>query len=357
MKIPAVTVLMPVYNGEKYLVEAIESILGQTFSDFELLIIDDGSTDGSLKVIKSFSDSRINLVENKINRGVITSLNLGLDLAKGKYIARMDADDISVPTRLSKQVAFMEKHPSVSICGTWLSYFTRIPGIGGKFQPSCQPEEIAANLMFENVLQHPTIIMRKFAMKGLHYPLTYPHAEDYALWVSLMDKISYAILPEILLHYRLHKNQIGQTKTLIQNLSVAKVHKLALRKLGIKPTGAEIKLHEDLCFGRYELTSDFMIRTERWLTKILESNLRNKLFPQIVLRRIIANRWLTVCLMNSGLKGYVWNKFWQSPLHEKSSRNIRQIQQLWLETTLFPFVRPYIIKIKQLPIIKQILLG
>ena len=120
---PKVTVLMPIYNGERYLGEAIDSILGQTLRDFELLIIDDGSTDGSRGIIESYSDSRINLVRNDCNLGLVATLNRGLELSRGDYIARMDCDDIALPTRLEKQVQYMDHNPEVGLCGTCYQWF------------------------------------------------------------------------------------------------------------------------------------------------------------------------------------------------------------------------------------------
>ncbi len=120
---PKVTVLMPVYNAEKYLKTAIESILKQTFSDFELLIINDGSTDGSEEIIRSFNDKRIRLFNNEQNLGIIKTLNKGLNLAKGEYIIRMDADDISLPDRLELQVKYMEENPGIGISGTQARIF------------------------------------------------------------------------------------------------------------------------------------------------------------------------------------------------------------------------------------------
>ena len=115
---PKITVLMPVYNGEKYLRESVDSILNQTFTDFELLIINDGSTDSSMEILNSYSDSRIRIVTNEVNLRLIKTLNKGIDLATGEYIARMDCDDIADPKRLEIQLQYMEKHPDVAVCGT-----------------------------------------------------------------------------------------------------------------------------------------------------------------------------------------------------------------------------------------------
>ena len=114
---------MPAYNAEKYINEAIDSILAQTFTDFEFIIIDDGSTDSTCAIVESYSDSRIRFFKNEHNLGVAATLNRGLDLARGEYIARMDADDISLPTRFEKQAAYMDSHPDVVVCGTGVECF------------------------------------------------------------------------------------------------------------------------------------------------------------------------------------------------------------------------------------------
>ena len=120
---------MTVHNGEKHLSEAIDGILNQTFKDFEFLVIDDGSTDGSADIIQSYKDVRIRFISNGKNLSVPVSLNMGLNLARGEYIARMDCDDISLPQRLEKQVQFMDANPEVGVCGTWLETFGRIKEI------------------------------------------------------------------------------------------------------------------------------------------------------------------------------------------------------------------------------------
>jgi len=116
---PTVSVLMPVFNGEQFLRPAMNSILNQTFTDFEFIIVDDGSTDHSREILNSYTDSRVRLICNESNIGLTDSLNRGLEAASGNYIARMDQDDISLPERLAKQVAFMDSHPEVGVCGTW----------------------------------------------------------------------------------------------------------------------------------------------------------------------------------------------------------------------------------------------
>ena len=156
---PRVTVLMSVYNGQGFLRQAIQSILNQTFTDFEFLIIEDGSTDATVEIVRSFPDQRIKLCLNGSNIGLISSLNQGLSLATGEYIARMDADDISLSTRLERQVAFMDAHPSVGVCGSWLETFGIPPK--SRWCPPADDAQIRCEHLFHSVIYHPTVILRK----------------------------------------------------------------------------------------------------------------------------------------------------------------------------------------------------
>ena len=160
---PLVTVLMAVYNGEKYLREAIESMLNQSYTNFEFLIINDGSTDSTEEIILSYRDERIRHMKNEQNIKLIASLNKGLDLAEGKYIARMDADDVSLPERLAKQVDFMERNLEYGLLGTWVKTLGLNPDKEIHFKSG--HDEIRFELFFHNYLHHPTVMFRKEIIK------------------------------------------------------------------------------------------------------------------------------------------------------------------------------------------------
>jgi glycosyltransferase involved in cell wall biosynthesis len=206
---PQVTVLMPVYNGAPYLREAIESILQQSFIDFEFLIIDDGSTDSSVSIVSSYPDPRIRLFENGRNLGLVHTLNRGIDLARGKFIARMDCDDISLPDRFAKQMRFMAAHPEVGVCGGWVEYFM---GRELVLQLPVTDVTIKQALPWYNPLAHPTLMIRAAVLKTkpIYYDPEYLHVEDYELWVRLAAVTCFANLPEVLLKYRIHPKQIGR---------------------------------------------------------------------------------------------------------------------------------------------------
>jgi glycosyltransferase involved in cell wall biosynthesis len=245
MKDCRISILMSVYNGEKYLAEAIESILGQTFTNFEFLIINNGSTDKSRKILLSYSDNRIKLIDNKINVGLIKSLNKGLDLALGKYIARMDADDISLPGRLQIQFEFMEKNPHIDVCGSWYEMFGNKNCIT---ETPVQDKDIKETLFFHNCIAHPTVIIRKNTLDKyqIKYNENYLHSEDYELWCREVNRLKFANIPEALIKYRIHENQTGIAKRKEQDETADMVRKENLENTGLVFSEKEKKIFCDI---------------------------------------------------------------------------------------------------------------
>ena len=311
---PLVTVLMPVYNGEKYLKRAIESILKQTFRDFEFLIIDDGSADKSAEIIKSFNDARIRLERNETNLGLIKTLNKRLGLAKGKYIARMDCDDISLPKRLSIQVNFMEKHPEIGICGSWV----KIMGLKQEFvnRYPQNHEEARAYLLFNTPLAHPSVIIRKEVMEKheLEYDENYKHAEDYELWSRIIKHTKLSNIPKVLLHYRMHDASVSKKNSSEQTENSDKVRLSLIKNLGLAPTPVELDLHRRFVRPDYLNSKDFIDQLETWLGKLLSVNEKMRIYEQESLAKIISSRWFNACATNTSLGFWVFKKFWQSPL-------------------------------------------
>lgn len=209
---PRVTVLMPVYNAERYLREAIDSILAQTFTDFELLLINDGSTDGSVSIIESYDDPRIRLAHNERNLGLVPTLNKGIDLARGEYIARMDSDDVSMPERLEKQVAFMDANSDCSVVAAKILQIDedgRELGLWKGDAGAVTPQGICSRLPFVCCLAHPTVMARTSILQAYRYNPARRHVEDYDLWLRLCaDGRKIEKLDEQLLRYRVHANQV-----------------------------------------------------------------------------------------------------------------------------------------------------
>jgi len=311
-----VTVLMPVYNGEKYLKESIESILNQTFRDFEFIIIDDGSADKSAEIIKSFNDTRIRLERNETNLGLIKTLNKGLGLSKGKYIARMDCDDISLSKRLSVQINFMEKHPEIGVCGSWV----KIIGLKQKFvnRYPQKHEEARAYLLFNTPFAHPSVIIRKELVDkyNLKYDEGYKHAEDYELWSRAVEHTKISNIPKVLLHYRMHDKSVSKNNSLTQAENSNKVRIKLLKKLGINPTPAELDIHRRFIRPDYLNSKDFIDQLEDWFGKLLSANEKMMIYEQESLAKIISSRWLNTCNTNASLGFWVFKKFRQSPLRK-----------------------------------------
>ena len=204
---PVISIIMPSYNAEKYLREAMDSILTQSFQDFEFLIINDGSTDSTEEIILSYSDSRINYVKNETNIKLIASLNKGFKLAKGKYITRMDADDISLPERLEKQVNFMEKHPEIGISGGQMEIFGS--AIGDTDYPLSH-DKCIVRLLDQTCFSNNLFIIRNELVKKHNFQFNkeYLHVEDYKFYTDVLQKIKGANLPDILTKYRKHDDSV-----------------------------------------------------------------------------------------------------------------------------------------------------
>jgi len=200
MNDPKLTVLMPAYNAAKHLRQAIDSILSQTFTDFEFLIIDDGSTDSSVEIIYSYKDNRIRLVRNEENMGISATLNKGIQLARTSLIARMDSDDISYPARLQKQYDFLEQNPDVALLSTW----AREVAVDGS---PVNTERFISEyyyymLTFQCWIYHPTVMYKREAVMDAGMYST-PYSEDYDLWWQLLRKYKIANMSEVLVDYRL----------------------------------------------------------------------------------------------------------------------------------------------------------
>lgn len=206
---PRVTVLLPTFQAEKYLRQTLESIFAQTQQDFELLVIDDGSTDGTLEIIHGFSDPRIKVLTGP-RKGLAAALNYGMLQASGEYIARIDADDLMISERIAKQLTFMDTHPGVAVCGGWQQYFDRSTYLHA---PPASPEQCRANLLFRCDLCHSTLMLRKevFLRNALFYRTDYA-AEDFELWTRALDYGEITNLPEVLGYYREDGKSITSTK-------------------------------------------------------------------------------------------------------------------------------------------------
>lgn len=236
LPMPTISVVMSVFNGSNFLPEALDSILGQSFRDFEFVIINDGSTDNSLAILESYqrTDKRIRLFSQP-NMGLISSLNRGCWLARGKYIARMDADDVAIRDRFAQQVAFMEANPSIGIVG---SAVQMIDANGALLRVVRYPEknsELQGALIQSNVFWHPTVVLRVDVLKSVGGYRNLSCAEDYDLWLRVAESCDLANLRSVLLKYRIHPQQVSQRQDEQQATAAVAAQRSAIFRRNGKP--------------------------------------------------------------------------------------------------------------------------
>ncbi len=276
MKAPKVSVVMPVFNAAAFVRTALDSILTQTFSDFELIVVDDGSTDDSLVVLDDYAcrDSRLRVIQSDVNVGVATSLNVGLDAARGEYICRMDADDISRRERLARQVTFLDQHQNIGVLGTATRCFG--PSIDRRWALPASDNACRARLLFSVPVAHPTAMIRRCILEehGFRYQPQYKHAEDYDLWERMMDFTQFANLREVLLDYRCHDKSASKTAEAAPGLErfevISSIFSRLLRKLGIQLTRDEAYVHYCLGFNDRVLKSG--VRFDQYARHIQKLN-------------------------------------------------------------------------------------
>jgi glycosyltransferase involved in cell wall biosynthesis len=299
MSNPKVTVLMAVYNGEDFLREAVESILQQTYSDFEFLVIDDGSTDNTSTIIKSYDDQRIRLVKNIENIGLTKSLNNGLQLSRGAYIARMDADEISLPNRFAEQVEFLDSNKGIGCCGTLARIFGNHDS---EWRYPLDHDRIKVDLLFHSCLVHASVMLRQDVLKkhDILYDEECICAQDYELWVRLSNVTRLANLDSFLLLHRIHNSSIGVTYTNLQIKIASRIRSQQLEHLGISFSEEEADLHHRLGRSLYESLGSSLCEVHRWLIKIKTANHKRQVYHEPALSEILGRQLLNVVRMNKG---------------------------------------------------------
>lgn len=273
MNMPKISVVMPVYNTANYLNEAIDSILNQTFTDFEFIIVDDCSTDGSLEIIKSYTDERIILIENEVNKGYIFGLNHALALAKGNYIARMDSDDVSVKTRLNEQFNFLEKNLKVGIVGSFVSIINEtVNDFKDIWSYPISDEEIRLHLIANSPFAHPSVMLRRHLLSNhnLKYSKDFYPCEDYFLWHEILKCSEGYNIPEVLLRYRRHQNQTTVTSIGKLEKSQKSIQKLVIYDyFHFLASESELAIHNDL-FSLNIKTRQRISAINNWYLKLLK---------------------------------------------------------------------------------------
>lgn len=297
MNLPTISVVMPVYNGEVHIAEAIDSILAQTFTDFEFIIVDDASTDATSRILAGYAlqDGRIRIIRNATNSKIAASLNTGIAASRALLIARMDADDWAHPERLTKQYALMQAHPDVAVCGTWLEVYET----GERWQYPLSDADMRANLLFGSCFAHPSVMIRTEVLQRVGgYDTTMQHVEDYDLWVRLADDtiIRMANLPEVLLRYRIHVGDTRMTYRQVQFASSNHIRASQVRLLGITPSTEDMRVHVMLSGYAPVVSLKDWTKCKAWVLVLLNANERTPYAPQDVLFKRVLLQWYKVTM-------------------------------------------------------------
>lgn len=312
---PRVTVVMPVFNGDRYLHDAMKSILGQTLTDFEFLLIDDGSFDNSAAIISSFNDSRIRLVKNERNMGLPYTRNRGIELAAGSYIAFLDCDDIAEPTRLEKQVAFLEANPDFGLVGSWVRIIDANGRTTGEvWRHDYKPEEIPAILLFHNCLVQSAVTLRRSAIPGGGYDRNFAYSEDYELWGRMAEGVRICNYPETLNRYRLSRDSTSRQHA----ADMLRYHQMVTRKLlarlGIDASDDEMEIHRLVAARNMTGRPDLIADADRWLQRLLDANTFSGRYRQQDFRNVVTKMWLGLCQSAATQGEHVTFRFLLSPL-------------------------------------------
>lgn len=270
-----ITVLLPVYNSEKYIEKAITSILNQTYTDFDLLLIDDGSTDDSAKIIKNFNDNRIIYTKNEQNMGITKTLNKGLGLIESEYIIRMDSDDICHESRFEDQLDYMDNNPNVVVAGTNVKRFSDTE----EYYPSVRVDskDLRTELLFNSPLKHPSVILRNEVIQKESYLYSEKHkaTEDYGLWRKISEKHEIGNLDKVLLDYRIHDDGISvnaEKDKKSRDLAHIIIYKENFDRLNVEYTDEQLQLYRSFIARDFSFTEE----NSKELAKLLR-NLKNEI--------------------------------------------------------------------------------
>lgn len=295
MLTPLVSVNMAVFNGEKYIKEAIDSILSQTYQNFELIIVDDGShSDQSIQIAKSYNDSRIKLIINDKNRGLAYTRNKALEISKGKYVAVLDCDDIALPTRIEEQVTFLELNTDYAMVGSWVINIDESGKTKELWKLDLQDNLLKTKLFFSNYFAQSAVMIRKQAISKFSYSEEHAPAEDYYLWSQIAYEYKVGNLQKALIKYRTHSENISTREEVLQNECVKKVLEYHLKQLGkgfITQDEADFHYHIIMNTTNFDLCDRRSLKALEWLNKLQEENKKNKIYDSVYFTNELKNRY------------------------------------------------------------------
>lgn len=302
---PILSLLMPVFNSELFVAEAIESILNQTFKDFEFLILDDASTDKSYEIIRNYEkrDSRIKVYNNDKNLGVVESRNKLINLSKGKYIAWLDSDDIAIENRLEKQINFLENHPEIGMVGSNASIIDENNNKIGKWVFETEPQKLKIELFFHSPFLSSSVVVRKYNLLSDKYNPKYTVTEDFDFYSRISEKSEVANLSEFLVKYRINSNGLTRNNFEKMEFLSVQVIKEHTERLGIKLEENTVK-NLRKAKTALKIKSEEVTEIEKSLTLLKKLLLAKNNFKKAAVDEVIQKYWFESCRKSAhnGLK-------------------------------------------------------
>lgn len=299
MSTPRVTVFIPVHNREHYITTAVDSILAQTFENFELLIVDDGSTDATLDVLSRYQDPRLRVECNPRNLGIPATRNRGLELARGDYIALLDSDDKSWPNRLARQVETLDRHPELCQIGSACDFMDdqgkRLKRV--RRQPLAA-DDVAASLAFYCALTNRTVMARTAILRDYRYREDFPRCQDYELHQRLSGTQRMANLADILVCGREHGGRFTRQTDALGRDRKREVCRRALVETGLAPSEEDLERHYALARPKKlgaALDEEYLDWAEQWLARLDTANRHSQRYVPDALARVMAERWVDLC--------------------------------------------------------------
>ena len=323
---PLVTVAVPVYNAERYLKACIESVLRQTLSDWELLFIDDGSTDASAEIAGAFQDSRIRWEAHGTRRGQTAARNTATRLARGRYLAVLDQDDCCMPSRLAKQVAFLEQNPDYAAVSAWK---TKIDAEGRLIRRDAKNllsfDELASVLVFKMAFVHPATVFRRSVLEANPHDESFVTANDYELMVRLSQEYKLWNLPQVLLAYRSHGENLSSMRAVRAREEEIQIISGQLERMGVSPLEGEVERHLLLSQKKAEIDTEFLDSADSWLCRLCDANDESRYREPGAFRSVAAHKWMKVCGRAAKRMGpRAIARFFSSPLAAAAGAGIAQ---------------------------------
>ena len=327
---PCVSVVLPVYNMAPYIEAAITSILRQTFTDFELLVVDDCSSDDTVARVQTIKDPRLRLLQNPVNLGRAGTDNAALTQVRGEFFAKMDGDDICHPQRLARQVAVLAQRPEINVVGSWMREFGASTYL---HQYPTDPDLAQVLTLFTTPTGNPSVMLRTSLLReqGLHYDGSLRQTEDYDFFARYVRQLRIATLPLPLIQYRV---PVKSTKLAVLAERAADSDRVRTRLLtdwGLNPTPRELHVHNTIAMLERPLGNIELAEVNAWLRKLLVFNEQQPWFEGAALRRGLGERWFEVCSTHQRPRLGSLRAFRSSPLARHFTAPGAQQVKFWLK--------------------------